>query len=323
LNRMHLLRSLLGGLALAIAPALAGAQPFPAKPITVIAPFAAGGSADGIARLVARELQQALGQPVVVDNKPGAGGATGLLLVAKAAPDGYTIGIGATGAIAIGPHLPDAPPLSPDKQLQPLAKIADIPLVIAAGAKSGITDLQGLIQQARTAEVPLGNAGQYTAHHLSGELIASTARIRVPAVPYRGSAPAVNDLLGGQVPVAIVDLTAVAPHIKAGTVKALAVTSATRSKLAPEIPTVAESGVPGYAAPAWMGLFAPQGLPAAVNERYARELRAILDKPEVQQQIMALAAEPAYLDAARFAAFIDTESKRWARVIATIPKPQK
>jgi hypothetical protein len=132
-----LAQKILCALGLAATALSVHAQAFPSKPITIIAPFATGGSADGIARVVAKELGQALGQPVVVDNKPGAGGATGLLLVAKAQPDGYTIGMGATGAIAIGPHLPDAPPLDPGKQLQPLAKLADIPLVLVAGAKSG------------------------------------------------------------------------------------------------------------------------------------------------------------------------------------------
>lgn len=307
----------------ALAAHAAIAQAWPAKPLTIVAPFAAGGSADGLARLMARELSQSLGQAVVVDNKPGAGGATGLILVSKSNPDGYTIGMGATGAISIAPHLPDAPPLNPDKQLQPLAKVADIPLVIVAGANAGFPNLQSLIAKARDTDVPVGNSGQYTAHHLSGELLASTARARLTSIPYRGSAPAVTDILGGQVPVAIVDLTSVAPHLKSGAARALAVTSGTRTRLAPEIPTVAEAGVPGYAAPAWMGLFAPKGLPAAVSERLEKELQAILAKPDIQQQILALAAEPAYLNGAQFTGFIDNESKRWARVIANLPKPQK
>lgn len=315
-----LVRLLLSAAALCVASTGAVAQAYPARPITIVAPFPAGGSADAIARLVARELGQSLHQPVIVDNRPGAGGATGLLIVAKAAPDGYTVGIGATGAIAIGPHLPDAPPLDPEKQLQPLAKIADIPLLVVTGAKSGYTSLQGLLEKARSTEVPIGNAGQYTAHHLAGELLASSAKAQLRAVPYRGSAPAVVDLLGGQVPAAIVDLTSVQGQMKAGTVHALAVTSATRSRLAPQVPTVAEAGVPGYAAPAWMGLFAPKGLPTAVSGRLAKELQAILEQPDVQKQILNLAAEPAYLGPAQFTSFIEGESQRWAHVIATLPK---
>ena len=158
--------------ALALTTSFSYGQAYPTKPITVIAPFAPGGSADAIARLVARELSQSLGHPVIVDNKPGAGGATGLITVAKSNPDGYTIGIGATGAIAIAPHLPDAPPLNPSKQLQTIGKLADIPLVLVAGPGSGIGDLQTLISKAKTSEITIGNSGQYTAHHLSAELLA-------------------------------------------------------------------------------------------------------------------------------------------------------
>jgi len=318
-----LARKLLCAISLATAAFGACAQGFPSKPVTIIAPFAAGGSADGIARVVARELGQVLGQSVIVDNKPGAGGATGLILVANAKPDGYTIGMGAAGAIVIGPHLPDAPPLNPEKQLQPLAKLADIPLVLVSGANSGYGNLQALLNAAKTTEVPTGNAGQYTAHHLSVELLASTTKTRLPAIPYRGSAPAVTDVIGGQVPAAMVDLTSVAGHLKSGTVKALGVTSPKRSKLAPDIPSISEA-VPGYAAPAWLGMFAPKGIPADVSEKLAKGIQTVLEKPEVQAQILNLSAEPAYLGPKPFTTFINAESTRWATVIASLPKqPQK
>lgn len=323
MRTLTLIRHVLSLVLLASAPALSLAQAFPQKGLTLIAPFAPGASADGIARILARELTQSLGQPVVVENRPGAGGATGLIAVAKASPDGYTLGMGATGALTIGPHLPDAPPLNPQTQLQPLAKVADIPLVLVAGPASGLGSLQTLLSRARTADVPLANSGQYTAHHLSGELLAALTRTRLVAVPYRGSAPAVTDVLGGQVQAAIVDLTAAMPHIKAGTVKALAVTSARRTRLANDIPTMAEAGVPDYDAPAWMGLFLPRGVPPAVIDRLSREVQAILAKPEVQTQILALAAEPSALPPEGFAAFIDQESARWAKVIASLPKPTK
>lgn len=319
--RSFSVRHVLAVAGLCAASVLAHAQHYPQKAVTVIAPFAPGGSADGIARLVARELSKGLGQTVIVENKPGAGGATGLITVAKSAPDGYTLGIGATGAVSIAPHLPDAPALNPDKQLQPLAKLADIPLVLVASQKSGLQNLQALIAAGRTADLSVGNSGQYTAHHLSAELLASMARIKMVSVPYKGSGPAVTDLLGGQLPAGVVDLTSVMPHVRSGALKALAVTSAQRSKLAPEVPTVAEAGVPGYAAPAWMGLFGPKGLPQAVSERLARELQTIMAKPEVQQQVLALSAEPSYLGPAAFSEFIATESRRWSGVMAGLPKP--
>lgn len=301
------------------------AQDFPSKPITLIVPFAPGASADGIARIVGREISQMLGQPVVVENKPGAGGALGLQTVAKSAPDGYTIGLGATGAIAVNPHLPDAPPLKPQQDLLPLAKLADIPLVFVTSAKSGYGNLQAFLNAARKTKGGLsyGNAGQYTSQHLSGELLASMSQVPMVAVPYRGSGPAVTDLLGDMVPAAMVDLTSAYPHVKAGKLVALGVTSLQRSKVAPEIPTLAEEGVAGYSAPAWMGLFLPAKTPANVQTRLSSAIEKAMATPAVQSQIQALAAEPAYMDSPAFGRFIAGESKKWAGVIAALPKSTK
>lgn len=241
----------LASAALALCAFAATAQPFPSRPVTLVVPFAPGASADGIARIVGRELSTALGQPVVVDNKPGGGGATGLIGVAKSAPDGYTIGMGATGAIVVNPNLPDAAPLKPQEQLAPVAKVADIPLVLVAGAKTGLRDLRGFIEKARATPegTSYGTTGQYTAQHLAGELLASMAKLKLVAVPYRGSGPAVTDLLGGQLPVAVVDLTSAYPHIKSGALVALGVTSATRSAVAPEIPTSPRAACPATRPP--------------------------------------------------------------------------
>jgi len=315
----------LASAALALCAFAATAQPFPSRPVTLVVPFAPGASADGIARIVGRELSTAMGQPVVVDNKPGGGGATGLIGVAKSAPDGYTIGMGATGAIVVNPNLPDAAPLKPQEQLAPVAKVADIPLVLVAGAKTGLRDLRGFIEKARATPegTSYGTTGQYTAQHLAGELLASMAKLKLVAVPYRGSGPAVTDLLGGQLPVAVVDLTSAYPHIKSGALVALGVTSATRSAVAPEIPTLAEGGVPGYSATAWMGLFAPAKAPPEAIEKLAGAIQAVVAKPEVQSQIVGLAAEPRYLGPAGFKSFIHAESDKWAGVIASIPAPQK
>jgi len=316
------------GCAMAAALTVAGAaaQAFPNKPVTLVVPFAPGASADGIARIVGRELSAALGQPVVVDNKPGAGGALGLMMVAKAPADGYTIGLGATGAIAVNPHLPDAPPLKPQQDLLPLGKLADIPLVFVTSATSGHGNLQAFIKASRKTPgggLSYANAGQYTAQHLSGELLAHMAGVPMVAVPYRGSGPAVTDLLGGLVPAAMVDLTSAYPHIKAGKLVSLGITNATRSKVAPELPTIAEEGVKGYAAPAWMGLFLPAKTPADVRARLSGAMQKAMANPAVQNQIQALAAEPAYLDGPAFGSFIAVESKKWADVIARIPKPAK
>jgi tripartite-type tricarboxylate transporter receptor subunit TctC len=304
---------------------VAGAQEFPGKPITIVVPFAPGASADGIARIVGRELSRSLGQPVVVENKPGAGGALGLIAVAKSPADGYTIGLGATGAIAVNPHLPDAPPLKPQTDLMPLAKLADIPLVFVTSASSGYGNLQAFLAGARKSGKGLsyGTAGQYTAQHLSGELLAKMANAPLVPVPYRGSGPAVTDLLGGTLPAAMVDLTSAYPHVKAGKLVALGVTTSTRSKVAPEIPTLAEEGVPGYSAPAWMGFFLPANTPQAVRSQLNAALEKVLAEPAVQSQITGLAAEPAYMDGPAFGKFIAVESRKWAEVIARLPPPAK
>lgn len=293
---------------------------YPGRPITLVVPFAAGASADLIARTVGRELSAELGQPVVVDNKPGAGGALGLMAVARAPADGYTLGLGATGAIAVGPHLPDAPPLDPQRDLAPLAKLADIPLVLVASAASGHASLQAFLDAARKAPatVSYGHAGQYTSQHLAGELLAGMAQVRLLAVPYKGSGPAMTDLLGGNIPAAMVDLTSAYPHIKAGKLTALGVTSAERTKVAAEIPAIAEEGVKGYAAPAWMGLFLPAKVPPDIRAKLSAAVRQIMDKPTVQAQFARLAVEPAYMDARTFEAFIAQESKKWADVVARI-----
>ncbi len=228
--------------------------------------------------------------------------------------------MGATGALVINPHLPDSPPLKPETQLAPLAKVADIPLVFVAGAKSGIGSTAELIERSRAKpdSISYGSTGVNTAQHLSAELFAATAKIRMTHVPYRGSGPTVSDVIGGQIPVAVVDLTSAYPHIKAGTLVALGVTSPVRSKTAPEIQTIAEGGMPGYAATAWMGMFAPAGTPPAVVARLSKEIHQALDKPEVQARLLALAVEPAYLGPDDFGRFIAAESRKWGALVKPI-----
>lgn len=312
-------------LALSTLVAGAWAQDYPAKPLILIVPFAPGASADLLARVVGRELSEELKQPVIVENKPGAGGALGLIALSKMRPDGYAIGMGATGAIAINPHLPDAPPLNPQKELLTVAKLADIPLVVVASNNSGFTNLNAYLKAAAPAGPgqTFGTAGQYTAQHLAGELLANFTNTRLTAVSYKGSGPAVMDLIGGNLPVAVVDLTSAYPHIKAGKMVALGVTSAQRSKVAPEIPTIEQEGVKGYAAPAWMGLFLPGKAPVEVQQKLSFALEKILAKPAVQQQLIALAAEPAYLNAKDFDQFVRAESGKWAQVIVKITGAQK
>lgn len=309
------------GLAVALLGGAVSAQGFPDRPITLVVPFAAGASADGIGRILAQELSGSLGQPVIVRNQPGAGGAVGLMAVAHSQPDGYTLGLGATGAIAINPHVPNAAPLKPNKDLAPVAKLADVPLVIVAGKRTGYKNLKDMLDQARAHPqdpVAFATPGQYTAQHLSGELLARMAGIRMNAVPYRGSGPAVTDLLGGQIGVAAVDLTSAYPHIKTGDLIALGTTGAHRTAVAPELPTIAEGGVAGYDAPAWMGLFAPAKIPAAVSAKISAAVKSALAKPEVRKRLINLAAEPDYMDPQDFSRFIAKESSRWEQLVKSI-----
>ena len=308
------------GLTLSLA-APAQTPAWPDRAITLVVPFAPGASADALARLLATELSTSLGKPVIVDNRPGAGGATGLIAVSKAPADGYMLGMGATGAITINPNVPDAPPLDPQKQLAPIAKVADIPLVLVASTKSGFKTARQVVDAARAKPDALsyGSTGINTAQHLSGELFNQYAKTRLVHVPYRGSAPAVTDVLAGTTPLAMVDLTSAYPQVKAGTLTAIGVTSASRSVAAPEIPTLAEGGLTGYASGAWMGLFAPAGLPPALAARLSKEVQAIVARPEIQARMMTLGVEPAYLDNVAFRSFIATESQQWKNLIASLP----
>lgn len=315
-----LMARMLGLMAFAIAQTVC-AQTYPAKPITLIVPFAPGASADGIARLLSKELSTTLGQPVIVENKPGAGGTVGLLSVAHAKPDGYTLGMGATGAIAVNPHLPDPSTLKPQTDLAAVAKLANIPLVLIAGKAAGYSTLKDMLEKARAHPkdtVIYGTPGQYTSQHLSVELMARMAGIKMSAVPYRGSGPAVTDVLGGQIGVAMVDLTSAYPHIKSGALIALGVTSAKRSKVAPDLPTIAEAGVPGYDAPAWMGLFAPAGVQPEIINKISNAVKIALAKPEVQQKMIFLAADPSYENAEDFSKFTQAESKKWGHLLQSI-----
>jgi tripartite-type tricarboxylate transporter receptor subunit TctC len=211
------------------------------------------------------------------------------------------------------------------RQLTPIAKVADIPLVLVAGAKSGYRNLPQVLEAARAKPDALswGSTGNNTAQHLSGELLGQMAHVRMVHVPYRGSAPAVTDVLGGQTPLAVVDLTSAQSHIKAGTLVGIAVTSTARSVAAPDVPTMAEGGLAGYSATAWMGLFGPAGLPAPIAAKLTREVRTILARPEIKTRLLALGTEPGYMDDQAFKTFIASESQKMKTLIATLPTPAK
>jgi tripartite-type tricarboxylate transporter receptor subunit TctC len=308
-------------LAVLLLPASAFAQTSTQKSIRMIVPFAAGASADGIARAIAIDLGKRLGKTVVVENIVGAGGTTGLVALANAAPDGDTLGIGATGALVVQPHLPG--PTAPDllRRITPVAKLIEVGIVVVANPKVGPKSIAELI--ARSKENPqgisYGSTGVHTGQHLTMEMLARATGANLVHIPYRGSAPAIVDLVAGQIPVASVDITSAYPHIVAGRAIALGMAETQRSKAAPEIPTIAEGGVTGFGRPGGMiGLFAPTGTPPALVKRLSGEVREILATPEVQASVKTLTVSTAYQDDAAFAALLASEFARWKQTLQSL-----
>ena len=301
-------------------PGAALAQPSQ-KPIRIIVPFAPGASADGIARAIANDLGARTGRPVVVENRVGAGGSLGLTVVAKAPPDGDTLGIGATGALLIDPNLPGSTSPSLLRELAPVAKLIDVATVVAANPMTGPKSIRDLIERGKTHPegVSYGSTGVNTSQHISMEIMAKATGAKLVHVPYRGSAPAVVDVLAGQIPVVSVDLTSAYPHIQAGRLIALGIHDGKRFSVAPEIPTTAEAGVPGSGrASGFLGLFTTGGTPAPVVRALSHEVQAILATPQVQTNVRALTAEVAYEDEAAFTKFLDGEFVKWKAALATL-----
>ncbi len=291
------------------------------KTIEIIIPFAPGASADGIGRIIGSELGKRLGRQVVVENKAGAGGSLGLVLVAKALPDGNTLAIGAPGALLINPHLPNAAQFDPLHDLVPIAKLVDIPIVLVSNLDVGPKSIPELIARSKTSPNGLnyGSTGVNSGQHLAMELLKQATGANLVHVPYRGSAPAITDLLGGQIPLASVDLTSAYPYIRAARLVALGLADNKRTPLAPEIPTIAESGVPGFGRePGFIGLFAPAGTPAEVIKKYSNEIRGILATPDVQARIRLLSMQVAFLDDIAFAKFLASESEKWNLALQSI-----
>jgi len=304
--------------ALTLWAGLAGAQPYPSKPIRFIVSFPPGGSADLVARAIAPRLSERLGQPVLVENRPGAGGNIGVDAVAKAAPDGHTIGLAAAGALAVNASLYPSMPFNPEKDLAPITALAMIPFFIVAHPSQPPTLAEVIAAaKARPGALAYGHGGNGSAMHLSGELLKMMAGVNLVAVPYKGSGPVAADVLAGQVPLGVVDIPSAIANVRAGKLRALAVTTARRVQAAPEVPTVAEAGIAGYEAIGWFGAVAPAGTPEAIVQRLAAEMRAALDAPDIRSRMIAAGAEPFASSPQEFAAFIRAEARKWAEVIRT------
>ena len=306
----------LAALALGLAASLACAQAWPTKPISLVVPFPPGGSSDVLARALGDKLGQSLGQPVIVESRPGAGATLGADYVAKAKPDGYTLLMGAvhhTIATSVYKKLP----YDFEKSFAPVTTIAMVPNVLVVNAKSPATDVKGLVALAKASpgKLSYGSNGNGTVQHLIGTQFASLAGVELLHVPYKGSAPLTTDLLGGQVDMSFDTLTPVVQHIKGGKLRALAVTTAKRSSTLPDVPTLAESGLQGFDQGTWFGILAPAATPKEIVERLNTELVKIIQSPEFGKRMAEIGAEPIGDTPARMAAQIRTDTAKYAQLV--------
>lgn len=317
-KRLRSCVAVLCGALLLAGPATAQtATPWPAKPLRIIVTFPPGGSTDATVRILAPKLGERLGQQVIVDNRPGAGGNIGLAALARSEPDGYTLGIGAAGGLAANAALYSKMPFDAQKDFVPVSLLAHIPFVLVAPPTSPIKSVADLLAQAKAepGKLAVGHGGNGTAMHLSVQLLKLMAGIELTEIAYRGSGPVALDVIGGQVPLGMLDLPSVLQQVKAGKVRALAVTGNARLPDLPMVPTLAEAGVKGYESTGWFGLVAPAGVAPALVARLQADLRAVLADPEVIAGARAAGVELSPTTSAEFGRFIGSETVKWADVI--------
>ena len=307
----------------AAAPAVAagaiatGAVPWPSKAIRFVVPFPPGGPLDTSARLIGSRLAERFGQPVLVDNRPGAGGSLGAQLVARSAGDGYTLLMGALSTHAVNPYLYPTIGYDAVRDFTPVTLVANVPNVLVVHPSVKADSVQALVAlaRARPGGLAFASGGNGSGGHLAGELLKTAAKIELVHVPYKGAAPALADLVGGQVPMMFDNLASALPQVRAGKVRALAVTTRARSAFLPELPTMQEAGVPGFDISTWFGVFAPAGLPAPILDRLHRAIVDSLQLPEVRERLATFGSEPVGNTPAQFAAFIRAEQPKYARII--------
>jgi tripartite-type tricarboxylate transporter receptor subunit TctC len=302
---------------LALTVAGAAAQTYPAKPIRLVVPFPAGGTTDILAREVGQRLSASLGQPVVIDNRPGAAGNIGSELVARSAPDGYTLLMATVGTHAINPNLYSKLPYDHVKDFAPVILVASVPNVLEVTPSLPVNSVADLIKLAKEkpGQINFASSGSGTSIHLSGELFKTMAGVDMTHVPYKGSAAALTDLIGGQVQVMFDNLPSSLPQIKAGKLRAIAVTSAQRAPALPNVPTIAESGLPGFEAGSWFGVVAPAGTPPAIVARLNADVDQWLQTPDAKEKLLAQGAAAVGGSPEQFAAYIRAETEKWARVV--------
>jgi tripartite-type tricarboxylate transporter receptor subunit TctC len=305
------------GIAFAVLCGIAHAQAWPSKPIKWVVPFAPGGTTDILARTVGEKLAVALGVPVVVENKPGAGGGVGAEIVAKSPPDGYTIMGGTISTHAINASLYAKLPYDPVKDFEPITLIARLPNMLVVNPAVPANNVKELIAllKANPDKYTFASSGNGTSQHLSGELFKTMAGVEMQHVPYKGSPPALQDVVGGQVTMTFDNITTAWPLAKAGKLRALAVTTTKRSAIAPDVPTLAESGLPGFEVGSWQGVFAPAGTPKEIVRRLNAEIVKILGMPDVREKLTALGAEPVGNSPDEFSAMVKAEVVKWSEVV--------
>jgi tripartite-type tricarboxylate transporter receptor subunit TctC len=294
------------------------AQDYPAKTIRLIVPYTPGGTADMLARAIGQNMSASLGQQVIIDNRPGAGGNIGAGLAAKAAPDGYTMLMGTVATHAINPNLYRDMPYDADKDFAPIVLVATLPNLLVVNPSVPAKNVKELIAfaKAKPGELAFASAGNGTSQHLSGELFKKMTGVDMIHIPYKGSAPAVTDLIGGQVQLMFDNIPSSLPQIRAGKLRALAVTGPRRSPVLPDLPTVSEAGLPGFSITSWFALFAPAGTPAKILIRLNREAAKAIASKDLQQQWMAQGLEPAGGTSDQLAAFRRVEAAKWEKIVS-------
>ncbi len=311
------LRRLVAAVVLMLGASCAMAQAWPGKPVTIVVGFAPGGSTDKLARLLGQAMQEHLGQQVIIDNKPGAAGNVAAQAVAASAPNGYTLFMTTLSSAAVNPWIYPNARLDPIKSYEPVALVARYPLVMAVNPGLNLKTTADVIRYLREKKdaVSFSSAGTGSPAHLAGELINAALGTKMMHVPYKGGGPAMLAAMSGEVALTIETSPAMIPHVKSGKLTGIAVSSATRSRALPDLPTLAESGVPGFEVTSWAGLVAPAGTPAEVLEKLQNAIVRAMDNPKLQAALDADGAAASYLPGEKFRAFNESELKRWGEVV--------
>ena len=304
-------------LAIAMSHSYSHAQAFPIKPVRIVVPQTPGGASDALARIVAQKLFEKWGQPVVIENRAGAGGNIGMDVVAKSPADGYTLLMSYVGSHAINVSIYKKLPFDPEADFAAVATLANVPFVVAANPSLPVNNMKELAAYAAKNALSFGSAGNGSLNHLLGEMFASTSGTKMLHVPYKGAAPALTDLIAGQTQLVFTSLPSIAQHIRAGTVKGLAVTGSKRAQAFKDIPTIAESGYPGFVINPWFGLFAPRGTPPAVVKQINADIRKILEEKDTMEKFAVLGAEPYETTPQEFTAILHADIAKWAAVVKT------